>query len=91
VPNYEGTDARKTWEQWKGWQLPYHLHHFTEKTLCDMLSQYGFRPIRKKDYLSEYVKEGLEKNLLMRPFARLIARCYSGHSVAVVSRKELSL
>ncbi len=91
VPNYAGTDARKTWEQWKGWQLPYHLYHFTEKTLCDMLSQYGFRPIRKKDYLSEYVKEGLEKNLLMRPFARLIARCYSGHSVAVVSRKELSL
>lgn len=88
VPNYAGTDARRTWESWKGWQLPYHLYHFTGKTLCDMLLQYGFQIVRKKDYLSEDVKETLEKNPLMRPFARLIARCYSGHSVAVVSRKQ---
>jgi 2-polyprenyl-3-methyl-5-hydroxy-6-metoxy-1,4-benzoquinol methylase len=87
VPNYAGTDARKTWEHWKGWQLPYHLYHFTEETLCKMLSQHGFQIFHKKDYLSEYVKESLEKNYLMRPFARLIARCYSGHSIAVVSRK----
>ena len=87
VPNYEGTDAIKTWDNWKGWQLPYHLYHFTEKSLCDMLSQYGFQTVRKKDYLSEYVKESLDKNILMRPFARLIARCYSGHSVAVVARR----
>ncbi|MBU2054832.1 MAG: class I SAM-dependent methyltransferase [Proteobacteria bacterium] len=29
VPNYAGTDARKTWALWKGWQLPYHLYHYT--------------------------------------------------------------
>jgi 2-polyprenyl-3-methyl-5-hydroxy-6-metoxy-1,4-benzoquinol methylase len=89
VPNYEGTDARKTWNNWTGWSLPYHLYHFTEKTLCDMLSKHGFKTIRKKDYLSEYIKEKLEKIFVMRPFARLIARCYSGHSIAVVARKEL--
>ena len=87
VPNYEGTDAIKTWDNWKGWSLPYHLYHFTEKTLCDILSKHGFKTVRKKDYLSEYMKEELEKIPVMRPFARLIARCYSGHSIAVVARK----
>jgi len=87
VPNYEGTDARKTWNNWKGWSLPYHLYHFTEKTLCDMLSKHGFKTVRKKDYLSEHIKEELEKILVMRPFARLIAKCYSGHSIAVAARK----
>ena len=87
VPNYEGTDAIKTWNKWKGWSLPYHLYHYTEKTLCDMLSKYGFKTVRKKDYLSEYIKEELDKIPVMRPFARLIARCYSGHSIAVVARK----
>ena len=87
APNYEGTDAVKTWDNWKGWSLPYHLYHFTEKTLCDMLSKHGFKVVRKKDYLSEYMKEELEKIPVMRPFARLIAQCYSGHSIAVVARK----
>ena len=87
VPNYKGTDAVKTWNNWKGWSLPYHLYHFTEQTLCDMLSKHGFKTIRKKNYLSEYVKEELEKIPMMRPFARLIARCYSGHSIAVVAGK----
>lgn len=90
VPNYEGTDAQKTWNNWKGWQLPYHLYHFTKQSLDDMLSMHGFRTIRKKDYLSEYVKENLEKIPLIRPFARLVAKCYSGHSVAVVARKDPS-
>ena len=87
VPNYAGTDARKTWNNWKHWSLPYHLYHFTEKTLYDMLSKHGFKTVRKKDYLSEHIKEKLDKVFVMRPFARLVARCYSGHSVAVVARK----
>jgi len=87
VPNYIGTDAQKTWDNWKGWQLPYHLYHFTPMNLCDMLSKYGFKTIQKKDYLSEYIKEKIEKNPLIRPMARLIAKFYSGHSFAVVTKK----
>ena len=26
VPNYEGTDAQRLWEDWVGWQLPYHFY-----------------------------------------------------------------
>ncbi|MHB8090049.1 MAG: class I SAM-dependent methyltransferase [Syntrophales bacterium] len=88
VPNYEGTDAKKMWAQWKGWQLPYHFHHFTPNTQKRFLARYGFDTIRDKSYLSEYVKERLDRKMLLKPFSRMIARCYSGHSYAVVAQKR---
>ena len=88
VPNHEGTDAIHLWDAWDGWSLPYHLYHFTPATLNALLMRFGFTPIREKRYHSQYIKEKLEKNPLVRPFARLIAKRYSGHSVAVVAKKE---
>ncbi|MDP2900397.1 MAG: class I SAM-dependent methyltransferase [Candidatus Bathyarchaeota archaeon] len=87
VPNYGGTDARKTWARWKGWQLPYHLYHYTPETLRRLLANHGLGAVRSKSYLSEHVKEKLERTLVLKPFARLIARFYSGHSFAVVAQK----
>jgi 2-polyprenyl-3-methyl-5-hydroxy-6-metoxy-1,4-benzoquinol methylase len=87
VPNYAGTDARKTWALWKGWQLPFHLYHYTPETLKKLLAIHGFGVVRSKSYLSEHVKEKLERTRVLKPFARLIARCYSGHSFAVVAKK----
>jgi 2-polyprenyl-3-methyl-5-hydroxy-6-metoxy-1,4-benzoquinol methylase len=88
VPNYEGTDARLTWTDWTGWQLPYHFYHFTPKTLCALLARHGFTTLREKSYHSERVKERLKKAILTRPFARIIARYFSGHSYAVVARNN---
>jgi SAM-dependent methyltransferase len=88
VPNYEGTDARKTWESWKGWQLPFHLYHFTPGTLTALLARHGFRTIRTKDYLSEYVKEKLAAIPLISLFSRPVARLFSGHSVVALARRE---
>jgi 2-polyprenyl-3-methyl-5-hydroxy-6-metoxy-1,4-benzoquinol methylase len=88
VPNYRGTDAQKTWKHWKGWQLPYHLYHFTPETLTALLACHGFRTIRSKDYLSEYMREKISALPLIGLLARPIARCFSGHSVAVLARKE---
>jgi 2-polyprenyl-3-methyl-5-hydroxy-6-metoxy-1,4-benzoquinol methylase len=88
VPNYTATDARYAWQKWKGWHLPFHLYHFTPETLCGLLAKQGFRTIRRKSYLSEAVKERLERILVPKPIARLVARCYSGHSYAVVTRKN---
>jgi len=89
VPNYTATDARYAWQKWKGWHLPFHLYHFTPETLCGLLAKHGFRTIRRKSYLSESVKEKLERALVPKLIARLVARCYSGHSYAVVARKNL--
>jgi 2-polyprenyl-3-methyl-5-hydroxy-6-metoxy-1,4-benzoquinol methylase len=88
VPNFEGTDARKTWESWKGWQLPFHLYHFTPDTLTALLAHHGFRTIRTKDYLSEFVKERLAAIPIISLLSRPVARLFSGHSVVALARKE---
>jgi 2-polyprenyl-3-methyl-5-hydroxy-6-metoxy-1,4-benzoquinol methylase len=88
VPNYQGTDAKKMWENWAGWSLPYHFYHFTPDTQKRLLAKHGFHTVRAKNYLSEYVKERLDRTILLKPFSRIVARFYSGHSYAVVARKR---
>jgi len=88
VPNHEGTDARKNWQEWVGWSLPYHFYHFTPQTLKGLLAECGFRVVKKKDYHSETVKLALKRVPVVSIFARLISKMYSGHSIAVVARRE---
>jgi SAM-dependent methyltransferase len=91
VPNYKGTDAQATWVEWGGWSLPYHLWHFTYGSLKGLLEKHGFKVIRYKDYHSEVVKKKLSAFPILKPLARLIAKRYSGTSVAVIAiRKETS-
>lgn len=86
VPNYEGTDAQRSWNNWVGWQLPYHFYHFTPENLIELLSQVGFEVIRTKNYHSETVKISLQTIPVVKYFARIIAKMYSGHSIAMVAR-----
>ena len=88
VPNHEGTDARNKWKEWVGWDLPYHFFHFTPQTLKGLLTECGFRVVKKKDYHSETVKVALKRIPMVSIFARLISKMYSGHSIAVVTRRE---
>jgi len=89
VPNYEGTDARKIWQEWDGWSLPYHYWHFTPKSLKQLLSQHGFTVVKHKDYHTDVVKENLKRIPIVNLFARLIAKLYSGTSVAVIAKLEI--
>jgi SAM-dependent methyltransferase len=88
VPNYDGTDARSKWVDWVGWQLPYHYWHFTFNSLKKLLDQHGFTIIKYKDYHSDVVKENLKRIPIVSLFARLIAKLYSGTSIAVIARLE---
>lgn len=91
VPNYEGHDARMNWTDWPHWDLPYHFYHFTKSSLLALLKKNGFAAVGQKDYLSEYVKEKLEKKALPGFIARLIAGFYAGGSFAVAARKKQEL
>ena len=86
VPNYQGTDALKNWKSWVGWQLPYHFYHFTPQNLRELLGICGFRVVKSKDYHSETVKAALKRIPVVSIFARLIAKMYSGHSIAVIAQ-----
>jgi len=87
VPNYAGTDARHDGEGWIGWQVPFHLYHFTPDALAKLLEKKGFRIVKFKDFHSESVKERLRRYPVIGWFSRLVARFFSGHSVAVVAQK----
>jgi len=89
VPNYEGTDARKIWHEWDDWSLPFHYWHFTFKSLKQLLSHHGFTVIKQKDYHSDVVKENLKRIPIISFFSRLIAKLYSGSSVAVIAKLEI--
>jgi 2-polyprenyl-3-methyl-5-hydroxy-6-metoxy-1,4-benzoquinol methylase len=85
VPNYEGRDARSYGKDWIGWQFPFHFFHFTPTSLKRLLSEYGFRVVKTKNFHSETVKQTLKRIPLVSIFARSIAKFYSGHSIAVVA------
>ena len=89
VPNYASHDAIKTWNNWVGWQIPYHFYHFTKDSQIALLHKHGFSIIGNKHYLSEYLKQKLEDFFIPSFVARFIARFYSGHSFAVVAKKYL--
>ena len=87
VPNYAGYDACKYESKWQQWDLPFHFYHFTPNSIIALLQKNGFAVIRKKDYLSEYVKEKLKNAAIPSFLARIFARLYSGGSFAVVAKK----
>ena len=87
VPNYEGYDARKFRDKWDHWDLPFHFYHFTPDSIIFLLEKHGFKVLKKKQYLSEYVKMNLEKRAIPSFLARIIARFYTGSSIAIVAKK----
>lgn len=89
VPNYEETDAQERWENWDDWSLPYHLWHFTFKSLTKLFDMHGFRVIKSKNYHSNVVKERLRRIPVIGLFARPIAKMYSGSSVAVIAKRKI--
>lgn len=87
VPNYTGTDARMKWDAWEDWDLPYHLLHFTPRSLDTLLQRHGFVVVRRKKYHSSTVREKLRKIPFLGIIARPLAKFFSGGSYAVVAKK----
>ncbi|MFO7569539.1 MAG: class I SAM-dependent methyltransferase [Smithellaceae bacterium] len=89
VPNAEGYDARHYRDSWAHWDLPFHFYHFTPRSLEALLNRHGFEILRRKTYLSDYVKEKLQTAAVPSALARIIAKFYTGGSFAVVARKRM--
>jgi len=46
VPNVTNYDRYWHGSKWRGWHLPFHLYHFSPKTLKQMLASAGLKPYR---------------------------------------------
>lgn len=90
VPNHKAIDAFMEDEKWSGWDVPFHCHHFTAKSLAQLLSRLDFDIIDKKTYHCGYIRDRLKKHCLLRYVARPIAKMFAGSSVAMVCRKRNS-
>lgn len=88
VPNYIGTDARLKWDAWEDWDIPYHILHFTPRSLDMLLQRHGFVVVQRKTYHSSAVREKLRNIPLLGLFARPLAKLFTGGSYAVVAKKN---
>lgn len=87
VPNYLGLDALTAGIEWPGWDMPFHLHFFTIDSLAQYVHKFKLRSSLTKTYLSEYVKSEMNKHMLTKPFSRMIAKLFTGHSVLITCKK----
>lgn len=87
VPNYWSIDGVMMHQDWPNWDPPFHLHHFTKKSLYKLAAKANLRIIDSHSYLSEYVKNRLKENLFSKLIARRVARMFAGSSIAIVLEK----
>jgi len=61
VPNIGSFEARHAGQSWEGLRLPYHLYHFTPKTLNHMLNKAGFDVLRIYEEPSQLVANWIKR------------------------------
>lgn len=88
VPVHDSIDAFKKADQWEGWQIPYHQHHFSSDSLRFFLNHIGLEIVSSHSYRSGYVYEQLRTKWYLKPFARAIAKLFPGGSMVVVCRRR---
>lgn len=88
VPNHDSVDARRYGEKWSDWDLPFHLHHFSQESLRRLLEDAGGQVVAVKTYHSHWLRERLRRTILLAPLARPLARLFTGGSVLMVCKRR---
>jgi len=88
VPNHECIDAYVSGHNWENWDLPFHLHHFTENSLELFCSKVGLKIVDRYTYNSEFVRNKLRETIFFKMFARHISKMFHGNGIAVVCKKN---
>lgn len=61
VPNAASLEARLQGKNWQGWRIPYHLYHFSPKTLRLLINKCGLEIIRWEFSLPAFETKFLKK------------------------------
>ena len=79
--NYTGYDARRLGSDWNGWSLPYHLWHFSPRSLRGALKAAGFGRVRVRTDHSAVIKRRLKRLPLFSVLRNPISRIFSGSNI----------
>lgn len=88
LPNYRSHDAKGFGTAWTGWDFPYHLWHFTPRSLGALLTRSGFRVRTVQRTPSRYVAARMKRIPIIGWARKLIAACYVGRDFRIVATKE---
>ena len=91
VPNHHSIDACMEGKEWPGWDVPFHCHHFTARSLELLARQLSLRIVGRKTYHSGYVRNQLARFALLRPLARPLAKLFAGSAIMLALHPESSL
>jgi SAM-dependent methyltransferase len=90
VPDHHSIDACLEGEKWPGWDVPFHCHHFTTRSLERLVGQLGLRIIGRKTYHCGHIRNQLARFTLLSPFARPLAKLFAGSAIMLALRPESS-
>lgn len=60
LPNVASLEARIKGKTWQGWRIPYHLFHYTPRTLHKVLQKCGYRIVSREYSLPTFEKKILD-------------------------------
>ena len=90
VPNHHSIDACMEAYDWPGWDVPFHCHHFTHRSLNLLVQELGLEVVGCKTYHCGFVRDRLAGFPLLKPFARPLAKLFPGSAVMLALRLETS-
>lgn len=85
-PNSRSFDAAKYGIEWTGWSIPYHLWHFTPRSLGDILHRLGYEVVGIQTFRSQWVKDRLRKIPVLSLARNLISSCFTGRDMRIVAK-----
>lgn len=88
LPNYRSRDAEGYGAEWVGWRIPYHLWHFTPRSLGALLTQNGFRIKTIRRSPSRYVAERVKRIPGLGWARKVVGAFFAGRDFLVVAVKN---
>jgi 2-polyprenyl-3-methyl-5-hydroxy-6-metoxy-1,4-benzoquinol methylase len=83
VPNPESYDAKYYNEFWAAWDVPIHVHHYTENSIKTLMAQHGFSletviPMKLDSYYISLLSEQYKSNTKKRSVSHWLKGFYVG-------------
>lgn len=94
LPNFKAFDALNYESYWAAWDVPRHLHHFTESSLQTLFQSYGFRideklPMKFDSYYVSMLSEKYKNGKLN--YIKAFKRGWRSNNKAIVNMNYSSL